>query len=149
MMTGKPVFEGVPGQDQPSVADAGVLSLDLEAANDLKARILTLVNGRAVVDSEEPITITFGQLSALLIDLNTASRPSPELSRLVVAARMVCFEGDRSDDAFSELDAASEAFAESVPWDDLPFSAEQSPASNPGTDHKPLKPTPTDNRRET
>jgi hypothetical protein len=42
---------------------------------------------------------------------------SAELRRLVIAARVVAYE-DQSFEALEELDKASEAFAELVPWDD-------------------------------
>lgn len=46
-----------------------------------------------------------------------------DVRRLVVAARKVAFE-DQSREALKELDAASEAFADRVPWDDEPITAE-------------------------
>lgn len=42
-----------------------------------------------------------------------------DVIRLVVAARRVAFE-DASPGAIKELDAASEAFANRVPWEDEP-----------------------------
>lgn len=42
-----------------------------------------------------------------------------DISRLVVAARVVAFE-DQSPEAIRELDRASEAFASIVPWDEEP-----------------------------
>jgi chromosome segregation ATPase len=55
------------------------------------------------------------------IELNdqTAAELSPEMRRLVIAARIVGF-GDVSREAIDELGEASEAFAEIVPWDDEP-----------------------------
>jgi len=44
---------------------------------------------------------------------------TPEMRRLIVAARVVSFTG-QSRAAMDELDQASEAFAEAVPWDDEP-----------------------------
>lgn len=45
-----------------------------------------------------------------------------DVRRLVIAARVVAFEG-QSPTALKELDAASEAFADRVPWDDEPDAA--------------------------
>jgi hypothetical protein len=46
---------------------------------------------------------------------------SPEMVRLIVAARIVAFE--RQDvEAINELDYAVEAFSEAVPWDDEPVT---------------------------
>lgn len=45
--------------------------------------------------------------------------PPPDVRRLVIAARIVAFE-DQGRAAIKELDAASEAFADRVPWDDEP-----------------------------
>ena len=42
-----------------------------------------------------------------------------DVTRLVIAARKVAFE-DQSPEALRELDQASEAFADRVPWDDEP-----------------------------
>jgi len=46
---------------------------------------------------------------------------APDVVRLVIAARMVAF-GDSAPDhaAIRELDQASEAFADRVPWHDEP-----------------------------
>lgn len=44
---------------------------------------------------------------------------TPEMRRLVIAARVVAFESQEPD-ALRELDQASEAFAEDLPWDDEP-----------------------------
>lgn len=52
------------------------------------------------------------------IDL-TATELSPEMRRLVIAARVVAFEG-AGREAIAELGEASEAFAALVPWDDAP-----------------------------
>ncbi len=57
---------------------------------------------------------------------DAASAPDPlaavlggDLRRLIVAARIVAFQ-TQSPEAISELAAASEAFADAVPWDDEP-----------------------------
>ncbi len=42
---------------------------------------------------------------------------TPEVCALVVAARVVAFE-DQSKEALHQLDKASEAFAQLVPWDE-------------------------------
>lgn len=42
-----------------------------------------------------------------------------DVRRLVIAARVVAFE-DQGPAAIKELDAASEAFADRVPWEDEP-----------------------------
>jgi hypothetical protein len=42
-----------------------------------------------------------------------------DVTRLVIAARKVAFE-NQGPDALKELDKASEAFADRVPWDDAP-----------------------------
>ena len=46
--------------------------------------------------------------------------PSKREVRLVLAARSVAFGGHFSPNAIKELDAASEAYAADVPWDDEP-----------------------------
>lgn len=52
-------------------------------------------------------------------------RCRPEVVRLVIAARVVAFE--RQDvEALRELDQASEAFAELVPWENEPASRAES-----------------------
>jgi hypothetical protein len=45
---------------------------------------------------------------------------APDVVRLVIAARNVAFDDPCDDDARQELDAASEAFADRVPWEDEP-----------------------------
>jgi len=45
-----------------------------------------------------------------------------DIARLVVASRVVAFECQDAE-ALRELDKASEAFAERVPWDDAPVPA--------------------------
>lgn len=45
---------------------------------------------------------------------------APDVVRLVVAARGVAFEDQPSREALKELDEASEAFADRVPWEDEP-----------------------------
>jgi len=52
-------------------------------------------------------------------DEAAATGVSDELRRLVIAARVVAYE-DQSAEALEELDKASEAFAELVPWEDEP-----------------------------
>lgn len=42
-----------------------------------------------------------------------------DVVRLVIAARVVAFT-DQGPEAIKELDKASEAFADRVPWDDEP-----------------------------
>lgn len=44
----------------------------------------------------------------------------PDVRRLVIAARKVAFEDQPSREALKELDGASEAFADRVPWEDEP-----------------------------
>lgn len=44
----------------------------------------------------------------------------PDVVRLVIAARNVAFEDQPSREALKELDEASEAFADRVPWEDEP-----------------------------
>lgn len=52
--------------------------------------------------------------------LKTADFAIPaDVVRLVIAARIVAHE-DKSPEAIKELDEASEAFADRVPWDDEP-----------------------------
>lgn len=46
-----------------------------------------------------------------------------DVRRLIIAARIVAFE-DQSVEALRELDQASEAFADRVPWDDEPEEGE-------------------------
>jgi hypothetical protein len=48
-----------------------------------------------------------------------ATEVTPEMRRLIIAARIVAFE-DQGPASIKELDEASEAFAELVPWDDEP-----------------------------
>lgn len=47
---------------------------------------------------------------------------TPDVRRLIIAARVVAFE-DQGREALKELDEASEAFADRVPWDDEPEAA--------------------------
>lgn len=47
--------------------------------------------------------------------INTKDELPDDVVRLVIAARVVAFE-DITDEALSELDKASEAFADRVPW---------------------------------
>jgi hypothetical protein len=48
-------------------------------------------------------------------------KPLPaDVRRLVIAARQVAFDDARSRESLNELDGASEAFADRVPWDDEP-----------------------------
>lgn len=49
----------------------------------------------------------------------TANEVPDDVRRLVIAARVVAFE-DQGREALKELDKASEAFADRVPWDDAP-----------------------------
>ncbi len=58
--------------------------------------------------------------SALPVAPNNAF--PPDVQRLVIAARIVAFE-DQSAEALRELDQASEAFADRVPWEDEPEGA--------------------------
>lgn len=51
--------------------------------------------------------------------ITTPSTLPADVVRLVIAARIVAFE-DQGPEAMKELDKASEAFAERVPWDDEP-----------------------------
>lgn len=44
-----------------------------------------------------------------------------DVVRLVIAARQVAFV-DASEEAIDELDTASEAFADRVPWEDEPVN---------------------------
>jgi hypothetical protein len=52
----------------------------------------------------------------------------PAIVRLVIASRVVAFE-DQGPDALRELDHASEAFAEKVPWADQPCAQQEQPLS--------------------
>ena len=48
--------------------------------------------------------------------------PIPDdVRRLVIAARVVAFQ-DQGREAMKELDAASEAFADRIQWDDEPLA---------------------------
>lgn len=49
----------------------------------------------------------------------TAGHLPDDVRRLVIAARIVAFES-QDDEAIKELDAASEAFAARIPWEDEP-----------------------------
>jgi hypothetical protein len=58
--------------------------------------------------------------------------PLPDdVVRLVVAARNVAFEDHPSREALKELDAASEAFASRVPWEDEPYDEELASPAKP------------------
>jgi len=48
-----------------------------------------------------------------------------DVVRLVIAARNVAFEDQPSREALKELDEASEAFADRVPWEDEPEGTEK------------------------
>lgn len=50
-----------------------------------------------------------------------------DMRRLIIAARNVAFSTTPSPEALKELDAASEAFADIVPWDDEPWDEAPSP----------------------
>lgn len=50
----------------------------------------------------------------------SASGLPGDVVRLVIAAREIAFGDDRSATAFKELDAASEAFADRIHWEDEP-----------------------------
>jgi hypothetical protein len=52
-------------------------------------------------------------------EVNSTLPLSEDVVRLVLAARIVAYKS-LSLDALRELDLASEAFAERVPWDDEP-----------------------------
>lgn len=63
---------------------------------------------------------------ARILNLNwydTSGVPA-DVRRLVIAARNVAFDDGPSREALRELDQASEAFAERIPWDDEPESAD-------------------------
>lgn len=48
-----------------------------------------------------------------------------DVVRLVIAARIIAFEDPPTREALKELDAASEAFADRVPWEDEPPTEEE------------------------
>lgn len=56
---------------------------------------------------------------AVALGLPTIPVVPPDVVRLVIAARVVAFERQDAE-AMRELDQASEAFAELVPWDEDP-----------------------------
>jgi len=60
-------------------------------------------------------------LASAMLDMFATQLPS-DVIRLVIAARKVAFE-DQSQEALRELDAASEAFADRIPWEDEPTDA--------------------------
>lgn len=59
--------------------------------------------------------------NAALSAARTEGEVPSDVIRLVVAARHVAFDAHPSADALRELDAASEAFADRVSWDDEPL----------------------------
>lgn len=61
---------------------------------------------------------TLLNMAACDVDLVAKELPD-DVRRLVIAARVVAFS-DQSKEAMKELDEASEAFADRVPWDDEP-----------------------------
>lgn len=61
---------------------------------------------------------------------------TPEMRRLIVAARVFVFT-DQGPEALRELDEASEAFANKVPWDEEPKTAEPTDTSTPPASASP------------
>ena len=58
---------------------------------------------------------------------NVALDVTPRVRRLIIAAREVAFDEHPTKEALKELDRASSAFAEDVPWDDEPMTVEAEP----------------------
>ena len=83
-------------------------------------RIVTGVNEKPML-SELPAAIgaVIATRDAEIARLRERAALTPEMVRLIIAARIVAFE-DQSAEALRELDLASEAFAEAVPWDNDP-----------------------------
>lgn len=52
--------------------------------------------------------------------LTAPDTATPAMRRLIIAARNVAFKSQPDNKSLHELDEASEAFAEAVPWDDEP-----------------------------
>lgn len=56
-------------------------------------------------------------LTKLQPEIKPTTGITPEVCALVVAARVVAFE-DQSKESLRELDKASEAFAQLIPWEE-------------------------------
>lgn len=71
----------------------------------------------------DPLDIA-DDLAALDAQAGRAGVLPYDVRRLVIAARVVAFE-NQGRDALRELDQASEAFADRVPWDDEPETSDE------------------------
>lgn len=100
-------------QSGPIVVDIGEALKLLQAAPELATMMMTTL--MQSVSAED---------LAAELQRRSASAPLPvDVVELVIAARIVAFE-DQSPEALKQLDKASEAFADRVPWDDEPHDAE-------------------------
>ena len=68
-------------------------------------------------DTHPGIRFDSDELRELAAYIRQGSSVPADVRRLVIAARVVAFD-DRSPNALKELDEASEAFAERVPWEE-------------------------------
>lgn len=88
------------------------------ATNQISAELAT-ARDRLIAHPGLIADVLDAQLSSA--EEGEAPEVAPEVSRLVIAARIVAYE-DQSAEALEELDKASEAFAELVPWDNEPVA---------------------------
>jgi len=105
-------FQEVGGVMVTLAALCNASELDIpDAAETELARVWTKVEAIRAKQAAKPtgIALPVAPVDALPADVR----------RLVIAARIVAFE-DQSAEAIRELDQATEAFADRVPWDNAP-----------------------------
>jgi hypothetical protein len=85
---------------------------------------------RADTRQFDPASSNGRLMVAVCSEIARTTSASPDLARLIIAARNVAF-GDQGAEAIRELDEASEAFADCLPWDDEPAT----PIHLQGEDH--------------
>jgi hypothetical protein len=99
------------------------------------ARALFDDNGIDPERWNEEKLIWLSNARAAIQALSSKNELPSDVRRLVIAARNVAFS-DCSGEELTELDAASEAFADRVPWDDEPdeFDAALNPKDTSNAD---------------
>lgn len=104
------------------------------------ARMLEVDDRNSPEEYPEMILVTYDEVKRAMVEAVQAHLPaSPSVSasplpddvvRLVIAARKVAFITALDPDAVAELDAASEAFADRVAWEDEPEEADEDRGCN-------------------
>lgn len=111
------------GADVP-IPDRALLERALKAFEFAENNSTPNALGRGLSDDQIK-ELAEGARWALLViiaaaqDAPVAAQVPADVRRLVIAARVVAFES-QSKEALKELDAASEAFADRVPWENQP-----------------------------